>query len=84
MAAGVGRLTPLTAYLAADGFAADLVQELAGTPIMREHGRLLLTEGAAVPAAWAANIWHDARILPIASIGEGAKALRAIQRNWWP
>lgn len=77
-------VTQLTAYLAAEGFEADLDQELANAAILRRHGRLVLTEGPAIAAAWAANIWHDARIIPIASIGEGAKALRAIQRNWWP
>jgi 23S rRNA (cytidine2498-2'-O)-methyltransferase len=74
---------PLTAYLAAEGFEDDLRHELHGA-ILREHGRLFLTEAAAMPAAWAANIWYDAAEIPIASIGDGAKALRAIQRNWWP
>ena len=74
---------PLTAYLAAEGFEDDLRHELQDV-IVREHGRLFLAEGAVVPAVWAANIWYDAAEIPIASIGDGAKALRAIQRNWWP
>lgn len=74
--------TGLTGYLAADGFEADLRAELGD--IVQEHGRLLLAEGPARPAAWAQNVWHDVVRIPIGSIGEGAKALRAIQRNWWP
>ena len=73
-----------TAYLAADGFDAQLREELArrDVAIVLEHGRLLVTEGPAVPAAWAANIWHDCVELPVASIGTAAKSLRDIQRNW--
>jgi 23S rRNA (cytidine2498-2'-O)-methyltransferase len=74
--------TSLTAYLAAEGFEADLRCELGETG--REHGRLMLLPGPARPAAWAQNVWHDVRTIPIASIGEGAKALKAMQRNWWP
>ena len=46
------------------------------------HGRLLLAPGPARSAAWAQNIWHAPRRLEIASIADGAKVLRAIQRNW--
>ncbi|MGE5547176.1 MAG: SAM-dependent methyltransferase [Solirubrobacterales bacterium] len=74
--------TGLTGYLAAEGFEADLRAELG--EVVQEHGRLLLAPGPARPAAWAQNVWHDVVCLPVASIGEGAKALRAIQRNWWP
>jgi 23S rRNA (cytidine2498-2'-O)-methyltransferase len=74
----------VTAYLAADGFEAQLREELArrGAAIREAHGRLLISDGAAAPAAWAANIWHDGVELPVASIGTAAKALRDIQRNW--
>lgn len=73
-----------TAYLAADGFEAQLREELArrGVVIRAEHDRLLIADSSAVPAAWAANIWHDCVELPVASIGTAAKALRDIQRNW--
>ena len=72
--------TGLTGYLAAEGFEADLRAELG--EVVQEHGRLLLLPGPARPTAWAANVWHDVLRIPIVSIGEGAKALRAIQRNW--
>src|SRR5512143_3031385 len=72
-----------TAYLAAEGFADPLREELqrAGASITRQHERLFVCEEA-VAAAWAANIWHDCVQLPVESIGSAAKALRDIQRNW--
>ncbi|MBN9537245.1 MAG: methyltransferase [Alphaproteobacteria bacterium 65-37] len=73
-----------TAYLAADGFETQLRDELArrGVDVRAAHGRLSITDGPAVHAAWAANIWHDCIELPVASIGTAAKALRDMQRNW--
>jgi 23S rRNA (cytidine2498-2'-O)-methyltransferase len=69
-----------TAYLAAEGYVEDLVEELGD--VRSVHGRMAIADGRPRPAAWAANIWFDPQVIPIASIGEGAKALRAIQRNW--
>ena len=74
--------TKFTAYLAAPGFEADLRAELG--EVSAECGRLLLSPGPAKPAAWAQNIWMEPQVLEVASIGEAAKALKAIQRNWWP
>lgn len=73
-----------TAYLAVDGLEAQLREELQRQGVVPsvEHGRLLIADGSAVPAAWSANIWHDCVELPVASIGSAAKALRDIQRNW--
>ena len=49
---------------------------------MREvHGRLVLARRDA-PVAWAANVWRMPVRIPISSIGDAAKKLRAIQRNW--
>jgi len=75
---------PLTAYLAADGFLEPLLEELGSDVAI--HGRLVLAPGPARPAAWAQNIWPAVERLPIASIKEGARALKARQRNWalWP
>ncbi len=73
-----------TAYLAAEGFEAQLEEELRradSIPAVR-HGRLLICERGPVASAWAANVWHDCVELPVPSIGEAARALRAIQRNW--
>jgi len=73
-----------TAYLAAEGFADQLQEELlrAGASVVHRHERLFVCDGSAVAAAWAANIWHDCVELPVESIGSAAKALRDIQRNW--
>jgi len=70
-----------TAYLAAEGFEDQLRVEL-GCRIVAEHGRLMICDGVASPAAWAANIWREAQEIEIASIGDAANRLRAIQRNW--
>src|SRR3954471_20155430 len=73
-----------TAYLAAEGFADQLQEELrlAGAAVTHRHERLFVCDGAAVAAAWAAKIWHGCQELPVGSIGRAAKALRDIQRNW--
>jgi 23S rRNA (cytidine2498-2'-O)-methyltransferase len=69
-----------TAYLAAEGFAAELMHELG--EIEFAHDRLLVAAGPPRPAAWAPNIWLDPVEIAIASIGDAARKLRAIQRNW--
>lgn len=75
---------PLTAYLAADGFLDPLLEELG--PGVEIHDRLVLAPGPVRPAAWAQNIWPRVERIPIASIKDGARALKARQRNWglWP
>lgn len=73
----------LTAYLAAEGLTEELLEELAEQGEIGEaRGRLILAPGPARRAAWAQNIWHDARFLPVESIGHAAKSLKALQRNW--
>lgn len=69
-----------TAYLAPEGFAAELAHELGAG--VEDLGGLFLAPGPPRPAAWAANVWFDPRRLAITSIADGAKQLRAIQRNW--
>ena len=46
------------------------------------YGNLVLAGGATAPAVWAANVWRNPAYIPIVSIGDAAKRLRAIQRNW--
>src|SRR5476651_2313498 len=74
----------ITAYLAADGLQGQLQEELAraGVDVHATHGRLLITEAPVIRSAWAANIWHDCIEWPVESIGNAAKALRGLQRNW--
>lgn len=83
----------LTAHLAPDGFDTELRHEIALDPAARvrhDFGRLIVVEhgddGAGQPVAWAQNTWRDVRELPIVSIGDAVRQLRAIQRNWalWP
>jgi 23S rRNA (cytidine2498-2'-O)-methyltransferase len=71
-----------TGYLAAEGFLPQLLAELEGAAIEEVRERLVIARGPARRAAWAANIWFDLRALPVASIGDAAQRLRAIQRNW--
>lgn len=70
----------LVGYLAPEGFEAELAHELG--EVSEAHGRLLLAPGPAREVAWAQNVWRDLRRLPVASIGDAAKQLKAIQRNW--
>src|ERR1700741_1678074 len=73
--------TGLTGYLAPEGFPPELVEELGG--VGREtYDRLVLAPALVAPVAWAANVWHDPVFIEIASIGDEANKLRAIQRNW--
>jgi 23S rRNA (cytidine2498-2'-O)-methyltransferase len=69
-----------TGYLAAEGFERELEAELGA--VSARHGRLLLAPGPPRPAAWAQNVWHAPHPIPIASIKDGARQLRALQRNW--
>ena len=71
---------PFTAYLAAEGFEADLAYELGADTV--QYDRLFLAPGPVRPAAWAQNVWFEPQIIKVESIGEAARALKAIQRNW--
>jgi 23S rRNA (cytidine2498-2'-O)-methyltransferase len=73
-----------TAYLAAEGFLDQLVEELqlARIPIAFEHGDLLVTERPAIRAAWALNTWFNCEQIPITSISDASTKLRSLQRNW--
>jgi len=71
---------PFTGYLAPEGHLGDLLSELSEPTAV--HGRLVLAEGPPREAAWVANVWKDPRRIPIASIAEGARRLRSLQRNW--
>ncbi len=69
-----------TGYLAAEGFVDELVAELSGVRAI--HDRLVLAAGDAQPAAWAQNVWLAPQRIAVESIGDAARALRAMQRNW--
>jgi len=78
--APIGVPTGMTGYLAAEGYLDELLEEVG--PAAEVHGRLALAPGPAKPAAWAANIWYDPVRIEVSSVGQAARALRALQRNW--
>lgn len=69
-------------YHAARGFLPQLLAELP------EHDRvdeeLVTVLGPERRAFWVRNRWLKPLIIDFASVGEAAKALRSIQRNWAP
>jgi 23S rRNA (cytidine2498-2'-O)-methyltransferase len=70
----------LTGYLAPEGFEAELAAELG--EVATACGRLLFAPGPARPVAWAENVWFEPVEIEIASIADGARRLRDVQRNW--
>lgn len=70
-----------TVYHAAPGLLPELVTEL-GEGVTAVRDPLVLADGPARQAAFAANVWLAPQFLPVDSIGDAAKKLRAIQRNW--
>ena len=74
---------PMVVYLAARGFERDLLDELAlnGVHVREVKERLVLADGL-FRSAWAQNIWLEPFFQPIASVGEGVRTLKSIQRNW--
>ncbi len=77
-------LLGLAGYLAPEGYVDTLREELCGVgaEVAFELGRLLFAARQTEDPAWAQNVWRDPRLIPIRSIRDGARKLRAIQRNW--
>ena len=75
---------PIVAFDIAGAHAHDIatIIDRAGVAVRQRHGRLFVCDGAAVPAAWAANVWEHCVEWPVESIGSAARALRGLQRNW--
>lgn len=73
-----------SAYLAAEGFEAELAEELrrARRRVTAWHGRLALSPDPPAHAAWALECWTAPAEIAVPSVKAGADALRAIQRNW--
>lgn len=71
-----------TAYLAPPGLENDLREEL--TDVTHTFGRLIIAKGPRQKVFWVQNVWLDPAFVEIESIGDAAKKLRALQRNWWP
>jgi 23S rRNA (cytidine2498-2'-O)-methyltransferase len=76
--------TQFTAYLAAEGYREQLLQEAAreGLDVREAREDLVLAAGPPRELAWAQNTWRSPRFIHVESIGKAAKALKALQRNW--
>ncbi|EPR38687.1 ribosomal RNA methyltransferase RrmJ/FtsJ [Desulfovibrio sp. X2] len=67
----------------ADLIAAESGDEAPSRPAdFIRRGPLLLAEGPPRSPAWAQNVWRAPAAIPIESIADGAKKLKALQRNW--
>ena len=75
---------PGAVYLAPRGFEAELREELtrSGRTIVFARDRLMGTAEPPAPTIWAENAWLAPRLIPFASVSDGARSLKAIQRNW--
>jgi 23S rRNA (cytidine2498-2'-O)-methyltransferase len=73
-----------TGYLAIHKFEAELERELEikGLKIAFKKDRLYLVEGKHPEAIWAQMSAYDLQIMPITSINDGVKKLKALGRNW--
>ena len=70
------------AYLAPVGLV-DPILEALGGDVLEVRGRLVLSAAPSVEASWwAANTWLEPQWRRIESIGDGARWLRSMQRNW--
>lgn len=63
-----------------DALTDELIQR--GSRIIATHEDLVFSSGQPGPAAWAQNSWLAPREYRIDSIGQAARQLRALQRNW--
>ena len=70
----------VTGYLAPRDYEEQLLGELRGVAAV--HGRLVLAAGPPQPARWAQNVWLSPERIEVRSVSDGARRLRAIQRNW--
>jgi 23S rRNA (cytidine2498-2'-O)-methyltransferase len=72
------------AYLAVNERSAELEDELShsGAKILERHHRLIVTDNGPSRAAWASNVWQDARRIEFQSITEAARKLQSIQPHW--
>ncbi len=73
-----------TVHVAAADHREALIDELAhrGSQVVDRTDSLIFARGAPGPAAWAQNSWLAPAEYRIDSIGEAARLLSSIQRNW--
>ena len=70
------------AYLAPEGFVEPIVAALGGRVVAVRARLVLASEGCDEAQWWASNTWFDLESRRIESIGDGARWLRSMQRNW--
>lgn len=70
------------AYLAPEGFVEPIVAALGGRVVAVRDRLVLASEGCDEAQWWASNTWFDLESRRIESIGDGARWLRSMQRNW--
>ncbi len=72
------------AYLACEGFEHLLAQELEGLAYTRYERLFVLEQKPSQPIYWWDNCWEELYLIECPSITAGAKALKSLQRSWWP
>ena len=77
-------MTQYTGYLAIHKFEAELERELEikGVKVALKKDRLYLVEGNHPAMIWAQVSAFEMEFIPIVSINDGAKKLKALNRNW--
>jgi len=76
------RFLDARAYHAAPGFLGHLLDELG--EVERIDGELVLAPGPERKAYWTRNVWRAPFLVEFDSIGDAARALKGLQRNWAP
>jgi 23S rRNA (cytidine2498-2'-O)-methyltransferase len=71
-----------TGYLAPPGLEDTMLASLSG--VFARFDRLVLARGEPQPCPWAQNVWYDVQRATLRSIGDAARQLKAVQRNWAP
>ncbi|MCF7806826.1 MAG: hypothetical protein K9M07_05990 [Simkaniaceae bacterium] len=69
-----------SAYLAAKGFEKQLQDELNESNVI--YDRLYISNHPFKQMMWALNCWKNPQLFSFQSIGEAARHLKSIQRNW--
>jgi 23S rRNA (cytidine2498-2'-O)-methyltransferase len=72
---------PFAVYHAPPGLLPELVREL-GDAVTAVRDPLVVADGPPRPCAFAANVWTDPAFIPVESVGDAARKLAAVQRNW--
>lgn len=84
---GEGTGDPAFTSLGATGYFAprdleDRVKAEVGE-VSAQYGRLVLSPGPAKVSHWTHNLWYDPLLISVDSIGDAARKLRHLGRNWW-